>query len=48
MKSVKRTTRFWVLTSLAGVVLLTYLFATAPSPLEARSEAEKTLSTQEA
>ena len=48
MKSVKRTTRFWVLTSLAGVVILTYLFATAPRPLETRSETEKTLSTQEA
>ena len=48
MKSVKRTTRFWVITSLTGVVLLTYLFATAPHPLDSDRRAEKTLSTQEA
>ena len=48
MKSVKRTTRFWVLTSLAGIVILTYLFATAPRPLDSDLGAKKTLSTQEA
>lgn len=48
MKPLNSATRFWVLTLLGGVVVLTYLFATAPQPLVSGAEARKTLSTETA
>jgi len=48
MKNLNRAARFWVLTALGGVIILTYLFATAPEPLKGEDQAVKTLSTEEA
>ena len=48
MNRMSRATRFWVLTTMGTLVLLVYLFSTAPMPLEADLGNRKTLSTQEA
>lgn len=48
MNASTRPTRFWTLTVLAGAAVLTYLFATAPAPLDQGEDARYTLSTSEA
>lgn len=48
MNRMSRATRFWVLTTMGTLVLLVYLFSTAPMPLEADLGNRNTLSTQEA
>lgn len=48
MKATPRPARFWTITVLAGAAILTYLFATAPAPLQQGEDARRTLSTAEA
>ena len=48
MNRVSRPVKFWTLTVLGGAALLVYLFATAPTAMESKASAKKTMSTQEA
>ena len=48
MNSPTRPIRFWTIVVLGAAVLLTYLFATAPVPLETVSQERMTMSTEEA
>ena len=48
MKRPNRPLQFWTITVLSGAALLTYLFATAPVPLDTGKKERMTMSTEEA